>query len=64
MPRGIKKGLNTKKFDSCISKVKRKGGQKILMPYVMQVWLAKLGEKERQKNKLTLIIVVTYTPVN
>jgi hypothetical protein len=28
MPRGKKKGLSTKKFDRCVTKVKRKGGGK------------------------------------
>ena len=25
MPRGVKKGLNSKKFDRCVTKVKKKG---------------------------------------
>ena len=29
MPRGVKKGLNTKKFDRCVTKVKRKSGKKV-----------------------------------
>ena len=28
MPRGMKKGLNTQKFDSCVSKVKSRSGKK------------------------------------
>ena len=28
MPRGMKKGLNTQKFDRCVSKVKVKSGKK------------------------------------
>lgn len=28
MPRGMKKGLNTKKVDRCVSKVKSKSGKK------------------------------------
>lgn len=28
MPQGKKKGLSTKKFDRCVTKVKRKGGAK------------------------------------
>jgi hypothetical protein len=28
MPRGMKKGLDTKKFDRCVSKVKSKGSSK------------------------------------
>ena len=29
MPRGVKKGLDTKKFDMCVTKVKRKSGKKV-----------------------------------
>jgi len=29
MPRGVKKGLNSKKFDRCVTKVKRKSGKKV-----------------------------------
>ena len=28
MPRGMKKGLNTQKFDRCVSKVKSRSGKK------------------------------------
>jgi hypothetical protein len=28
MPRGMKKGLNTAKFDRCVSKVKTRSGKK------------------------------------
>lgn len=28
MPRGMKKGLSTEKFDSCVSKVKSRSGKK------------------------------------
>ena len=28
MPRGMKKGLNTAKFDRCVSKVKSRSGKK------------------------------------
>ena len=28
MPRGMKKGLNSKKFDRCVSKVKSRSGKK------------------------------------
>jgi hypothetical protein len=40
--RGVKTGLNTKKFDRCVTKVKRKSGKKV-NPYavLMQVCLAK-----------------------
>jgi hypothetical protein len=47
MPRGIKKGLNTKKFDSCVSKVKRKGGTKNPYP----ICNASVVGKTRRKGK-------------
>jgi hypothetical protein len=34
MPRGMKKGLDTKKFDRCVTKVKRKSGKKV-NPYAV-----------------------------
>ena len=34
MPRGVKKGLHTKKFDRCVTKVKRKSGKKV-NPYAV-----------------------------
>ena len=34
MPRGVKKGLDTKKFDRCVTKVKRKSGKKV-NPYAV-----------------------------
>lgn len=37
MPRGVKKGVNTKKFDSCVEKVKKKSGKLIPMQYAMLV---------------------------
>ena len=39
MPQGKKKGLSTKKFDRCVTKVKRKGGVRTHMQYAMQVWV-------------------------
>lgn len=41
MPRGKKKGLSTKKFDRCVTKVKSKGGGK--NPYA--VCNASMGRK-------------------
>ena len=29
MPRGVKKGVSTKKFDRCVTKVKSKSGKKV-----------------------------------
>ena len=34
MPRGMKRGLDTKKFDRCVTKVKRKSGKKV-NPYAV-----------------------------
>jgi hypothetical protein len=47
MPRGMKKGLNTKKFDRCVTKVKKKGGGK--NPYA--ICNASMGGKTRHKGK-------------
>jgi len=46
MPRGVKKGLNTKKFDRCVTKVKRKSGKKT-NPYA--VCNASMSGKTRHK---------------
>ena len=48
MPRGVKKGLNTKKFDRCVTKVKRKSGKKV-NPYA--VCNASMSGKKRNKRK-------------
>ena len=48
MPRGVKKGLNTKKFDRCVTKVKRKSGKK-LNPYA--VCNASMSGKTRRGRK-------------
>ena len=48
MPRGVKKGLNTKKFDSCVEKVKRKSGKKV-NPYA--VCNASMSGKTRRERK-------------
>ena len=48
MPRGVKKGLNTKKFDRCVTKVKRKSGKKV-NPYA--VCNASMSGKIRHKRK-------------
>ncbi|TLX89559.1 MAG: hypothetical protein E6K94_09755 [Thaumarchaeota archaeon] len=34
MPRGVKKGVSTKKFDRCVTKVKSKSGKKV-NPYAV-----------------------------
>ena len=47
MPRGKKKGLSTKKFDRCVTKVKRKGGGK--NPYA--ICNASMGSKSKSKTK-------------
>jgi len=48
MPRGKKKGLSTKKFDRCVSKVKSKSGKKV-NPYA--VCNASMGGKSKHKSK-------------
>jgi hypothetical protein len=48
MPRGIKKGLNAKKFDGCVTKVKRKSGKKV-NPYA--VCNATMSGKSKNKRK-------------
>ena len=47
MPRGKKKGLGTKKFDHCVTKVKRKGGGK--NPYA--ICNAGMGGKSKSNGK-------------
>lgn len=47
MPRGKKKGLSTKKFDRCVTKVKRKGGGK--NPYA--ICNASMGGKSKSNGK-------------
>ena len=46
MPQGKKKGLITKKFDRCVTKVKRKGGGKT--PYA--ICNASMGGKSKSKS--------------
>jgi len=48
MPRGVKKGLDTKKFDRCVTKVKRKSGKKV-NPYA--VCNASMSGKTRRRRK-------------
>ena len=48
MPRGKKKGLSTKKFDRCVSKVKSRSGKKA-NPYA--VCNASMGGKTKHKRK-------------
>jgi hypothetical protein len=47
MPRGMKKGLSTKKFDRCMTKVKKKGGGK--NPYA--ICNASMGGKTKNRGK-------------
>jgi hypothetical protein len=35
MPRGVKKGLDSRKFDRCVTEVKRKSGKKAANPYAI-----------------------------
>ena len=48
MPRGVKRGLNSKKFDTCVTKVKRKSGKKV-NPYA--VCNASMSGKTRHRKK-------------
>jgi len=47
MPRGVKKGLSTEKFDRCVTKVKRKSGAK----NAYAVCNAAMGKKRKSKSK-------------
>jgi len=47
MPQGKKKGLSAKKFDRCVTKVKRKGGS--MNPYA--ICNASMGGKSKSKSK-------------
>ncbi len=49
MPRGVKKGLSTQKFDRCVRKVKSKSGGK--NPYA--ICNASMGEKSKRAGKKT-----------
>jgi hypothetical protein len=49
MPRGMKKGLNTAKFDRCVSKVKSKSGKKA-NPYAVCNSTMSGKSKGRDKN--------------
>jgi hypothetical protein len=49
MPRGVKKGLNSKKFDRCVTKVKRKSGKKKVNPYA--VCNASMSGKSKHRKK-------------
>jgi hypothetical protein len=48
MPKGVKKGLNTKKFDIRVTKVKRKSGKKVNPDAVCN---ASMSGKTRHKRK-------------
>lgn len=48
MPRGVKKGVNTKKFDSCVEKVKKESGKKV-NPYA--VCNASMSGKTKKKKE-------------
>jgi hypothetical protein len=49
MPRGMKKGLNTQKFDRCVSKVKSRSGKKA-NPYAVCNSTMSGKSKGRSKN--------------
>ena len=48
MPMGVKKGLNSKKFDRCVTEVKRKSGKKV-NPYA--VCNASMSGKTKHKKR-------------
>ena len=48
MPRGLKKGLDTQKFDRCVTKVKKKSGKQA-NPYA--VCNAIMSDKSKGKGK-------------
>ena len=47
MPQGKKKGLSTRKFDRCVTKVKSKDG--VMNPYA--ICNARVGGKSKSKSK-------------
>ncbi|HLN34672.1 MAG TPA: hypothetical protein VK250_05250 [Nitrososphaeraceae archaeon] len=49
MPRGMKKGLDSKKFDRCVEKVENKSGDKVNPYAVCNASLS--GKIKRKKNK-------------
>ncbi len=55
MPRGKKKGLNTKKFARCVSKVKSKSGKKV-NPYAV----CNASMVARQNTKINSQIINCY----
>jgi hypothetical protein len=48
MPRGVKKGVDTKKFDRCIEKVEDRSGKKV-NPYA--VCNTSIGKKNKKKKE-------------
>jgi hypothetical protein len=56
MPSGIKKGLNTKKFDRCVTKVKSKSGKKV-NPYAICNASMSAKTKDRKKNNLATVFL-------
>jgi hypothetical protein len=49
MPRGVKKGIDTKKFDECVEKVKEKTGKKANPSAVCNASMS--GKTKREKSK-------------
>lgn len=49
MPRGIKKGLDSKKFDRCVEKVESKSGDNVNPYAVCNASMS--GKTKRTKNK-------------
>ena len=51
MPRGVKKGLDSRKFDRCVLKVKKRSGKKAANPYA--VCNASMGGKAKHNGRST-----------
>ena len=51
MPRGMKKGLNTAKFDRCVSKVKTRSGKKANPYAVCNATMSGKSKGRRRRSK-------------
>ena len=53
MPRGVKKGVDTKKFDRCVERWRINQERRLIhMQYVMPVWAEKQKEKIINQNNI------------
>ena len=62
MPRGVKKGLDTKKFNRCVTKVKHKSGKKVNPYAVCNASMS--GKTRRQENRHKLKICSYLKNIN